>query len=156
MTQPIAVQPLSLRNQFTLTVRAPVDEALGYFGAHGERVWAGESWDPQFLHPVPAADQPGAVFLVPRGDRKAVGHTTIFDRARGHARHVFVMNHSYATVIDIRLTPIDAAATEVAVVYERTALDPAANDEVRRLSEVDADQGPEWEAAIEGARRGAS
>lgn len=43
--------PLHLRKEFAITVHAPLDVAVGFFGAHGERVWAGKDWDPQFLNP---------------------------------------------------------------------------------------------------------
>jgi hypothetical protein len=56
--------PLRLRNEFTITVHAPLDVATGFFGAHGERAWAGKDWDPQFLHPLPPEDRAGSVFLV--------------------------------------------------------------------------------------------
>jgi hypothetical protein len=81
-------------------------------------------------------------------DRKALCRTTIFDRVKGHARHVFLLGDSHVTVIDVRLVPLGFGTTGVTVVYERTALNPDAEHEVRQLSAADVAQGPEWEAAI--------
>lgn len=40
-----------VRNSFTLTVHAPYKIAAPLFGPNGERVWAGDDWDPQFIYP---------------------------------------------------------------------------------------------------------
>jgi hypothetical protein len=150
----VAAHPaVQFRSTFGLTVRAPLAVAVELFGAHGERAWAGEDWDPQFVHPVPPQDREGAVFLMADGGRKILDLTTIFDRAGGHVRHVFVRGDCSVTVIDIRLVALDAATTRVSVTYERTALNAEAEDEVRRLAGGDAAQTLEWETAIEAALR---
>lgn len=149
--KPVALPALRLRSQFSLTVPASPDVAVELFGAHGERAWAGEGWNPIFLHPVPAEDRAGAVFLLEEGERRRVGITTLFDRARGQVRHVFVLGDTCVTVIDIGLVPLGPGATRVTVAYERTALRPGAESEVRELASRDAAQGPEWEADIEKA-----
>lgn len=140
---------LRLRSEFALTVWLPRDQAVWLFGAHGERAWAGAEWQPEFLHPLPAQDTEGSVFFVSFGGPRRLGYTTTFDLPGGHVRHVFLLGDRCATVIDIRLAAVDAGVTRVAVVYERTSLRPDADDEVRALASGDADQGPEWEAAIE-------
>lgn len=141
---------LQTHREFGITVRAPVCIAVELFGAHGERAWAGKDWDPQFLAPLPARDQEGAVFFFkPHGDQVILGYTTDFDRERGHVRHVFLRGSGSVTVIDIRLAPASAESSKVAVVYERTALHRGAEAEVRRLAEHDAAQASEWEAAID-------
>ncbi len=38
-----------VRNSFTLTVRARYKVAAPLFGPNGERAWAGNDWDPQFI-----------------------------------------------------------------------------------------------------------
>lgn len=139
---------IRLRNEFTITVHAPLDVAVGFFGAHGERAWAGKDWDPRFLHPVPPEDRAGAIFQAPLGGRDRLWLTTIFDRALGHVRHVYLLGDSSVTVIDIHLVPVDRERCRATVVYERTSLRPSADDDVRALASTDAAQGPEWEAAI--------
>ena len=53
-----------------------------------------------------------------------------------------------ATRIDVQLTPVDAAATRVRVMYERTALDPSVNPDVADMAQKDPKMGPEWERDI--------
>ena len=45
---------------FSLTVKAPYEEAAPLFGPQGERAWAGPHWNPEFLYPRPASDVEGA------------------------------------------------------------------------------------------------
>ncbi len=150
-TAPEAHPALRLRSEFAITVRLPVGEAVGLFGAQGERAWAGEHWDPQFLHPIPPEDREGSVFLVAGGGRKRLGTTTVFDRAKGHVRHVFLLGDRIVTVVDVRLSSLGPRTTRVAVAYERTALRPEAEDEMRELALGDAAQASHWEAAIDAA-----
>jgi hypothetical protein len=139
---------LRCRGEFTLAVRAPFAEAIELFGAHGESVWAGPDWNPRFLDPVPPHDQAGAVYLMRGSEGTILGYTTDFDREAGHLRHVFVRGANSVTVIDIRLVASTSASTKVTVVYERTALHPGAEPEVRALAAQDEAQAKEWEDAI--------
>jgi hypothetical protein len=137
--------------EFTISIRTEPRAALELFGAEGERVWAGPEWNPAFLRPVPARDQPGAVFLFsPSGESPILGYTPVFDREGGHVRHVFLRAHDSVTVIDIRLHPAGDGTTRAVVVYERTALHPGAVEGVRTLAAGDAAQAAEWERAING------
>ena len=54
-----------VKNRFTFTVNAPLRQAAPLFGPEGERAWAGDDWNPEFVFPVPAQDIEGAVFIVP-------------------------------------------------------------------------------------------
>jgi hypothetical protein len=51
-------------------------------------------------------------------------------------------------LIDVRCSEVDAANTKVNVAYERTALDPGANEHVEKLGEADRQSGKEWGSAI--------
>ena len=53
------------------------------------------------------------------------------------------------SLIDVRLTPVGAARTAVEVTYARTALAPAASDDVTAMGTSDHDSGPHWQQAIE-------
>ena len=64
-------------------------------------------------------------------------------------QYVSVVPGVLISLIDVRLTPIDAARTTVDVTYARTALDPSANDEVTAMGTSDRDSGPHWQHAIE-------
>lgn len=144
---------LHTHTEFHFTVQAPMATAAALFGANEERKWA-LGWNPQFLQPVPARDTLGAVFQISRpGGSAATWIMTAADFAGGHIQYVYVIPDAMATLIDIRLTAADKGSTSVQVVYERTALCPAANEQVENFAAGDAGQAPEWQAAINGYLR---
>lgn len=130
-------------------VDAPFNQVAPLFGALEERKWAPE-WDPTFIYPIPARDQLGMVFTVPKGQFISVWVTTAFDLAAGHIQYVYVINEIMTTLIDINLTRESAQKTGVTVVYERTALAPGGNAHVQQLANEDAGAGQEWGDAING------
>ena len=145
--------PAHVSNSFHFQVNASLSEAAPLFGPEGERSWAGEHWNPQFLYPQAAPDAeldvPGAVFILQRGPHTMIWVTTIFDVAAGRMQYVAFVPGHMVSVIDVRLSAIDAKTTSVEVTYTRTALDPGANDEVRAHGSDDSQSGPEWQQAIE-------
>ncbi len=148
-SQAFAQALLHTRTEFSFTVDAPFDQVAPLFGASEERKWA-PGWDPQFIHPIPAHDQQGMVFTVPKGQFTSVWVNTAFDLAAGHIQYAYVLNDAMATLIDIHLTRESAQKTGVSVVYERTALVPAANEHVQHFTNEDAAAGKEWSDAING------
>ena len=46
------------RTEFRFTVEAPFEQTAPLFGADEERKWSPD-WNPQFVYPEPAHDQPG-------------------------------------------------------------------------------------------------
>lgn len=132
------------RTEFTFQVDAPYDAVAPLFGAHEERRWV-EGWAPRFVHPQPAHDVEGAVFVV-ETTQTVVWVNTIFDLAQGRVQYVNFNPEGVATRIDIQLTR--GSFTHVRVVYERTAVSEAAADLVQSLAETDARKAPEWEAAL--------
>jgi hypothetical protein len=146
---PEAVPPLMhVSTSFSFSVNAPMREAAPLFGPEGERAWAGDEWNPQFLFPTPARDVEGAVFTIQHGEHKAVWVNTIFDLDGGRMQYVYVLGNLLATTIDVHLHPIDAQHTKVDVTYTRTALVAEANEHVAAMSKHDSKQGPEWERSI--------
>jgi hypothetical protein len=137
-------QRAHVSNSFGFTINAPMHDAAPLFGPEGERVWAGDDWNPQFVFPVPARDVEGAVFTVRHGEHTAVWVNTLFDLAGGHMQYVYVLADLLATTIDVRLHPIDATHTGVDVTYVRTALRPEADEHVLSLGKHDSEQGKEW------------
>lgn len=135
-------------NSFAFTVDASMREAAPLFGPEGERAWAGDDWDPQFVFPIPARDVEGAVFTVRHGEHTAVWVNTIFDIGAGRMQYVYVLADLLTTTIDVRLHAIDAAHTKVDVAYVRTALRPEANEHVVAMGKHDGAQGPVWEGKI--------
>ncbi len=136
--------------RFDFVVPAPRAVAFPLFGAWGERAWAGDDWQPAFLHPVPAADEAGAVFTLEHGPgERAVWLTTEFDAAAGRAQHVYVLPGVQAVLIDLALTEApDGGSSRVEVRYRRTALDASADERVRALGAHDGSQGPQWAADV--------
>ena len=135
-------------NSFSFTVNAAMHDAAPLFGPEGERAWAGDDWNPQFVFPVPARDVEGAVFTVRHGEHSAVWVNTLFDLEGGHMQYVYVLADLLATTIDVWLHPIDAAHTRVDVTYVRTALRPEVDEHVLALGKHDSEQGKEWADGI--------
>ena len=137
-----------VRTDFHFTANLPYDEAFPLFGAWAERKWAAD-WQPRFVYPLPPADVEGAVFRVDAGAaHKSVWTLTRFDKAAGRVQYVYVLNDVLLTRIDIAVTRRGEGQSDVAVAYERTALDPAGEEHVRKLAAHDSKAGAEWEKAI--------
>jgi hypothetical protein len=142
-------EPLAhTHSEFSFVVHAPMAVAAPLFGAEAERTWGGESWNPRFLYPQPAADVQGAVFHVKHGGHDSTWVATAQDFQRGHVQYVNLIDGAMATFIDIRITAPSPKETAVTVVYERTALRPELNDHVNELAVNDKNSGPEWASAI--------
>lgn len=142
--------PAHVVNTFRFQLAAPLARVAPLFGPEGERCWAGKHWDPHFLYPQPARDTEGAVFTVQHGPHTSVWVNTVFDLDHGRMQYVSVIDGVVVSVIDVRLTALDASHTSVEVTYARTALDPAANDVVTAMGSDDRDSGPHWQQSIEG------
>jgi len=137
------------RTEFHFSVDLPYDIAAPLFGALEEQKWAPE-WKPQFLYPNPTADQEGAVFRVDYSpSQSSIWTTSVFDLAGGHIQYVLVLERTILTRIDIRLARASAEKTDISVVYERTAIHPNANKDLRNLASEDAKKRDEWKAAID-------
>ena len=137
------------RTEFSFTANAAFEQVTPLFGANEERKWSPE-WNPQFVYPQPAKDQPGMVFTIMHGQHEAIWVNTAFDLAAGHIQYTYILNDAMATLIDIHLKREGTQKTGVSVVYERTALIPEANEHVQHFAHGDAKADKEWEAAING------
>ena len=145
-----AAEPLMhTETSFDLTVHASLSETAPLFGPEGERAWAGKHWNPQFIYPKTANDEPGAVFTIKRGPYSAVWVTTRFDLKAGHFQYVYFIQDVMVTTIDVRFQPIDSATTRVNVVYTRTAVTPAGNEHVAAMTEADKNSGQDWQESID-------
>ena len=149
--------PAHVTNTFHFQVNAPLSQAAPLFGPEGERSWAGEHWNPEFLYPQPGSnaasgasrDIQGAVFTIQHGALASVWVNTIFDLSAGRMQYVAVIPDRMVSVVDVRLRSATAATTAVEVTYTRTALDPSLNEEVTAHGNQDRESGAEWEKAIE-------
>ncbi len=144
-----APAPTHVSNSFHFLVHAPLGSAAPLFGPDGERSWAGDEWNPQFLYPQPGKDTQGAVFTVQRGHHKSVWINTLFDVAGGRMQYVSFVADAMVSTVDVRLASVDPSTTSVEVTYVRTALDTSANEEVQALGQSDRQAGSHWQEAIE-------
>ena len=133
--------------EFTFVVSAPYTDVFPLFGADKERVWA-HGFDPQFLYPVPPHDEMGMVFTTVQDGLSRLWVNTAFDPASGHVQYVYWIADVMTVLIDIRVANSGASATQVHVVYERTALRPEASDQVIHMAHADANSGPHWAQMI--------
>jgi hypothetical protein len=138
-----------VENGFEFTAHGPYKTVAPLFGAFVERVWAGDGWNPEFLHPSPARDTFGEVFTIAHSHLRSTWVNTAFDLESGHVQYVYVLPDVQAVLIDIHLDQKDPSVTGVRVVYQRTALDPRLNGHISELGEKDRDMGKEWETAID-------
>ena len=140
--------PAHVRTEFELTVDAPYSVAFPLFGPDGERSWAGPDWNPHFVHPNPAADIQGTVFTVRHGAHEAVWVNTVFDVEGRRIQYAYFISDVMVTTINLTLLPLDSVSTKVFVIYERTALNVAANGAVQQFGAADRARGADWEKAI--------
>ncbi len=132
--------------KFAFTANAPIETVAPLFGADKERVWS-PGWNPQFIHPFPAADKAGMVFMVAHGHLRAAWVNTEFDLKNGRIQYVYVIPDALVTVITLLCTP-DGKQTRVEVEYDRTALSAEADSHVRHMAEGDSSSGPDWEKQV--------
>lgn len=144
-----AYQLLRTQTAFDIVVHLPYEEAAPLFGPEGERPWAGKHWDPQFLYPVPAHDEQGAVFTVHHGPVTAVWVNTLFDLEARHFQYVYFIPDIMVTTIDVRFTPANSTTTQVHVVYTRTSLTSEGNDHVATFTATDKTAAYEWQQSID-------
>src|SRR5271163_1891127 len=116
MAQPASV-PAHVSNSFHFVIRAPLSRAAPLFGPEGERCWAGQHWNPEFLYPQPGKDIQGAVFMVQHGPHTSVWVNTLFDPAAGRMQYVAFIAGAFVSTVDVRLTALDPSSTSVAVTY---------------------------------------
>lgn len=134
---------------FDFTVSAPYADVFPLFGAHEEPKWA-KGFEPKFLYPVPAHDQPRMVFHTVQEGQSRVWMNTAFDSSTGHVQYVYWIADVMVALIDIHVIKSGAHETKVDVVYERTALRPEANDQILQMAHADAHAGPHWAEMING------
>ena len=142
-----------VENGFEFVAHGPYKIVAPLFGASAERVWGGGHWDPKFLYPSPERDTFGEVFTVAHSHLKSVWVNTTLDLETGHVQYVYVIPDAQAVLIDIHIQEKDPSATDVKVVYHRTALNPSFNAHVTELGNDDRGMGKEWQTSIEGFLR---
>jgi hypothetical protein len=124
-------------------VARPVKEAIALFTPEGERAWA-PGWDPVYPSGRPST-APGTVFVTGGHGRTSTWVITEMEADRaGYARFVPDVQ---AGTISVRCRP-DRNGTVARVVYRLTALDPAAEPELRAFADGFDDMMAAWERHI--------
>ena len=141
--------PVHMESFFEFVVAQPYNRVAPLFGANGERAWAGAEWDPQFAYPRPADDRAGAVFTLEHSGHKMYWVTPVFDLKNRHIQHLIVIPDAFVAILDITFPETPPNRTKVHVAYQRTALSPALNQDVKAMSARDAHQSGEWQKAID-------
>ena len=134
--------------ELSFTANGPLEHVAPLFGADKERAWSPD-WEPEFIHPAPAADTEGMVFAVSHDHLSSLWVNTEFDLKNGRVQYVYVIPDAMVTVITIRLTPA-GEQTRVAVRYDRTALSADADAHVQRLGKPDRQASAWWSQRING------
>jgi hypothetical protein len=142
----MAAPALHTRERFDFIANAEIEIAWPLFGADRERLWA-PGWQPAFVWPEEPFDRQGMVFKVRHADATAVWVNTLLDRGAGRIQYVYVIPEVLVTVITLNLKA-RGSSTHVDVLYERTALDAAANGRVSAMAAQDRTAGTEWSRQI--------
>jgi hypothetical protein len=140
---------MHVSTSFDLAVHASYAKTAPLFGPQGERPWAGKHWNPEFIHPQPAADIEGAVFTIQHGPYKAIWVNTLFDLEARHFQYVYFLPDLMVTLIDVRFKTIAPDLTGVHVVYARTALTPEGNEHVSAMNDGDKTAGNDWQKGLD-------
>jgi hypothetical protein len=161
-TEPARAQAASLVQSistFVITLHAPPDQVLPFFGPVREAEWT-DDWAPTFLYPAAGAQTEGTVFATYDADRgHAVWVLTDLDEAAGRVGYVLVSPGFVLMEIKIRIVAaIDPdrggvmPQSRVTVMYRRTALAAAANAFVSGFThEWEAQQHEFWQREINAA-----
>jgi len=137
---------------FTVGLHATVADATPLFGPIREAEWTPD-WLPHFLHPDNGAQHEGVLFTTttPTG-REQLWMLTDYDIAAGRVAYVNVASGVIANQITIRLVPDGDRQCRATITYRRSALVPAANDEVNQMdAQWAVHQRLHWETAINAA-----
>lgn len=89
------------------------------------------------------------MFQVSHGHHRSTWVNTAFDLEQGHIQYVYVIPEIMVTLIDLHLSKPGTDSTRVQVVYERTALNAAANEHVREFGAADRNNGKTWSDDVE-------
>ena len=139
-----------LETSFDVLVHAPVGDATKLFTPEGERAWAGERWNPQYVYPAGATrDAVGAVFTIQHGPLRAVWTVMRRDDVARKYDYAYFLPDLMVTSIRVSFEPVNPDTTNVHVSFERTALSPAGEAQVVAMTERDKRAGAEWQSAID-------
>jgi hypothetical protein len=114
----------------------PPERALPFFTPEGERDYV-EGWDPEPLHaPSGSLAAAGAVFRTAAGGEETFWLALGLDPAAGTAAYVRITPGNRLGTVHVRCRAAGADRTEVEVTYRLTALAPAGESVLARMTEA--------------------
>jgi hypothetical protein len=133
---------------FMIILNAPPDIAIRPFGALAEQGWDPD-WHPHFVFPTEPKDCEGAVFTI---DQRGVQTWLLqtWDMQNHIVRYIAFDPGVKLTEITIRVSAQGARSSQAVVTYRRTGLSSAGDEQVRHFAQLFTQEGPHWEAAING------
>ncbi len=140
-----------------LSLHGPAAAVFPLFGPVREAEWA-VGWEPKFIAPVPAAQNPdGAVFTTRgRGGDDNIWVMTTYDPVECRVAYVVVRPGLVTCEIRIHVVAFGPAASSAEVWYRYTALTAAGNDFIERWLAHFPAEAPHWEDALNGRLLGTS
>lgn len=142
--------PLQQQAQsFTITLEGSVAKVTPLFGPVREQEWAPD-WTPHFIHPAQAGQEEGVVFTTASANGQVrLWLLTTYNVEHGQVEYVVITPGFTANQIKIQITPDGEKQSKATITYRHSALAPAGNDDVRKLSpDWAAHQRVHWESAI--------
>ncbi len=147
----IVAQPLleQRTRSFTIVLKGPVAEVTPLFGPDREKEWA-PSWSPELLSPAETGQAEGLVFKTQdQDDKEKLWVLTTYLPKEGRVEYVCVTPGHSVNQIKIRVISTGVRQSKATVTYRRSAIAPAGNDDVRRLTTSWAEhQRKHWQGAI--------
>ena len=134
-------QRLSSRIQIDL----PPDEAFRLFTPRGEQDWV-HGWQPRFPAPTPDDTEPGTVFETHANGQHTIWVVTSRDPGK-RISYARVTPGEQAGIVTVTVTAT-GGSSEVEVIYQLTALSPAADHKLREFAEGYPAYLQSWQDAI--------
>ena len=150
MNIPSAVSAVTVKATLVLHLAGAAAAAFPLFDPVHESKWD-PSWKPELTSTSIAE---GLVFFTDDERGRATWLLDSYEPGALQIRYV-VFSQTVLDRIDIALKPDGTNRSIARVTYTRTALDPAADEQVRRFGYTFPSQAPHWEAAINGVLRAA-
>lgn len=138
--------PTHIERRHTITLPLGVGVAFALFTPKGEIAWV-DDWRPEFLYPTDGEPRDGMVFRTGHGGETTLWACVAWEPEAHHARYARVTPGSRFVLVDIICRALAPDLTEVTVGYDFTALGPAGQAYLERMTEE------EFAAMIDGWRQ---
>ncbi len=119
------------------TITLPLDTAAAFalFTSKGEIAWV-DDWRPEFLYPPDGEPREGMVFRTSHGGETTLWACVAWEPEAHHMRYARVTPESRFGFVDVVCRALAPDMTAVTVGYDFTALSPAGQAYLDRLTEA--------------------